>query len=135
MASRVLGASKVSNLVVLMLNIHLLELVWNVLVGDELAFTRIKALYVVIICIMANSICALIMSLSSLGMANAFLMSLTSCVAATGLTCIDLLSAILAVTSRFSFTIVFPVASSARSGTASSLISLEACCANLSYSA
>ena len=97
--------------------------------GVELAFTRIKASFVGFSSIMVESICSLIISLSSSVVANAFLVSLTVCKAEPSLACIDVLSALFAVISRFSLTISFAAASSNRSGTASSFTLLEACCA------
>ena len=103
--------------------------------GAKLAFTRIKASFVAFSSIMADSICSLIRSLSFLLVANALLVSSTCCKAASSLACIDRLSAFLTVISRFSFANSFVVAWSTRRGTASSHMSLEACCANLSHSA
>jgi hypothetical protein len=131
MVSRVLEPSSVSNLAVSRLNMELMRLMRNVLVGEELAFIQIQALCIAISSIIANSICSLIISPSCSANAKACLISSTSCEVAPCFVFVDLLCAFFLVIPCLSFTISFQVALSTRSGTESGCILSEACCVNL----
>jgi len=97
----------------------MLELVGNVQMGEELAFTRIKVLFVVLSSTMADFICSLIISVSSSADAYVFLGCLTDYNARTSSAHIELWSMPSVVIFHISLIITFMVSLLTRSGTTS----------------